>query len=569
MLLSPATPEPRPKLGEILVGLGVVTSRQLDHGLAAQRERGLPLGRMLLELNHLTDEALHQALARQAGVPYVDLETVALDRALARAISERYARRHNLLPIALAGRTLTVACDDPTARTTLDELRRLTGFEIAVVTASSRDIQRASRRLYRGSGEAIEVLGVAGAEVGTHRADHLFREILRQALESRCSDVHLEMVQAGVAVRFRIDGVLRQPALGPLQEALDTNGREIVSRVKVLAALDIAERRRPQDGSFQVNVDRGGSRATVDLRVSVVPSYAGESVVIRILDRLRAPQSLADLDLSPTVSARLEAVFRRTTGIFLVTGPTGSGKSTTLYACLMRLHRPEVRILTAEDPVEYVYEGLSQSEVDAGIGNTFAAYLRAFLRHDPEIIMVGEIRDEETAAMAFRAAQTGHLLLSTLHTSTAVAALPRLRDLHVDASLVASSLIGVLSQRLVRRICSDCREPHAPPEPVVAALFGSRPAGLSFQRGAGCPACGYSGFQGRMLLAELWMPDDEDLLRIMRGAPFDEIRRSAERTTTTMAADARERLRRGETTPEEILRVLGSEVGLWKTPPTL
>jgi type IV pilus assembly protein PilB len=292
--------------------------------------------------------------------------------------------------------------------------------------------------------------------------------------------------------------------------------------------------------------------------VSVIPSQAGESVVIRILDRSRAAQSLADLDLSPEIAGRLEAVFQRTTGIFLVTGPTGSGKSTTLYSCLMRLNRPEVRILTAEDPVEYVYEGLSQSEVDASIGNTFAAYLRAFLRHDPEVIMVGEIRDEETAAMAFRAAQTGHLLLSTLHTNTAVAALPRLRDLHVDASLIASSLIGVLSQRLVRRVCSDCREPHVPPEAVVAALFGSPVAGLSFQRGAGCGACGYTGFQGRMLVAELWMPDDEDLLLIMRGAPFDEIRRSAERTTTSLACDARERLRRGDTTPEEMLRVTGT-----------
>jgi type IV pilus assembly protein PilB len=440
----------------------------------------------------------------------------------------------------------------------VDELRRLTGFDVSVVTATARDIQRTARRLYSRSGGAIEVIGAAGADPGVQRADHLFREVLRQALESRCSDIHIEMVRSGVAVRFRIDGVLRQPALERLQEALDASAREVVSRVKVLAALDIAERRRPQDGSFQVTVDRGGTRATIDLRVSVIPSQAGESVVIRILDRSRAAQSLADLDLSPEIAGRLEAVFQRTTGIFLVTGPTGSGKSTTLYSCLMRLNRPEVRILTAEDPVEYVYEGLSQSEVDASIGNTFAAYLRAFLRHDPEVIMVGEIRDEETAAMAFRAAQTGHLLLSTLHTNTAVAALPRLRDLHVDASLIASSLIGVLSQRLVRRVCSDCREPHVPPEAVVAALFGSPVAGLSFQRGAGCGACGYTGFQGRMLVAELWMPDDEDLLLIMRGAPFDEIRRSAERTTTSLACDARERLRRGDTTPEEMLRVTGT-----------
>ncbi len=239
-----------------------------------------------------------------------------------------------------------------------------------------------------------------------------------------------------------------------------------------------------------------------------------------------------------------------------MTGPTGSGKSTTLYACLLRLNRPEVRILTAEDPVEYVYDELSQSQVNPEIGNTFAGYLRAFLRHDPEVILVGEIRDEETAEMAFRAAQTGHLLLSTLHTNSAIEALPRLLGLRTESSLIASSLIGVLSQRLVRRICASCKTVDEPDPELTSEFFGRVPDGFTFYRGAGCVECGFTGYQGRMIVADLWVPDEHDQRLITRGAPFDEIRESARRTTFGMAEDAHERLRDGKTTMEDLLRVL-------------
>src|SRR5215469_3366797 len=436
----------RGRLGEILREFGAISEAQLEHALAQQAQLKLPLGKVLLKLNYVTDETVRQALAKQLNIPYIDLEKVTLDRQLARVINRSYARRHSLLPIAQVGRTLTVAMDDPTAAAVIDELMGLTSFGITVVTSSSRAIQRAFRRLYEDSvAETTETLGAdliissvdAPAEASppssatrdegaTRRADELFRQILFRALEQNCSDIHLEMLPSGLHVRYRIDGVLRQPHFGPLQDNLDQNMREITSRIRILCKLDIAERRRPQDGSFQVSLNRGGNKVTIDLRVSVIPSYSGESVVIRILDQTRAPRSIAALDLSPVVSSRLEELIQRPTGILLVTGPTGSGKSTTLYACLMKLHRPEIRILTAEDPVEYVYEELSQAEVNEDIGNTFAAYLRAFLRHDPEIIMVGEIRDQETAEIAFRAAQTGHLLLSTLHTNSAIAALPRI-----------------------------------------------------------------------------------------------------------------------------------------------
>jgi type IV pilus assembly protein PilB len=305
-----------------------------------------------------------------------------------------------------------------------------------------------------------------------------------------------------------------------------------------------------------VTVDRDGQKAQIDLRVSVIPTHLGESIVIRVLDRGRAPRSLSVLDLTLPVAQQIETLLKRTTGVLLVTGPTGSGKSTTLYSCLMKLHHPEIRVLTAEDPVEYVYDELSQSEVNTDIGNTFANYLRAFLRHDPEVIMIGEIRDEDTAEMTFRAAQTGHLLLSTMHTSTAIDTVPRLADLKVDPSLIGSLLNGVISQRLVRKVCEECSHAYLPPPEQIAELFSSPPAGFRFVHGQGCEACGFTGYRGRIVVAELWVPDDQDVALIMREAPVAELRRSAQRTSILMADDAHRHLKAGRTTIAELLRML-------------
>lgn len=567
-----ATSTARSRLGEILLRSGDITAAQLTHALAQQRQLKMALGKVLLKLRYVTDERMRQALSTQLNVPFVDLEKMQIDPALSRVINRSYARRHSLIPVAQIGRTLTVAMDDPTAKAIVDDLSRLTGFAITVVTASTLAIQRAFGRLYEDAADPVET---SAAELITtvdqtsdgltsftvdeqtaRKADELFRAVLFRALEGRASDLHLEMLPSGLHVRYRIDGVLQRPTFGALQGALDRSMREIVSRIKILSRLDIAERRRPQDGSFQVAVERDGKKTQIDLRVSVIPTHSGESVVIRILDRARAPRSLDDLDLAPGVGTALAALLERNTGILLVTGPTGSGKSTTMYSCLMKLHRPGIRVLTAEDPVEYVYDELSQSEVNADIGNTFAAYLRAFLRHDPEVIMVGEIRDEDTAEMAFRAAQTGHLLLSTMHTNSAVAAVPRLIDLKVESSLIGSSLIGVMSQRLVRKVCTHCAEPFEPPAAQLREFYGSHDPGHVFQRGLGCSECGFTGYRGRMLVADLWIPDEQDLMLITTRAPFDDLRESARRTTLSMAADAAGRLRAGVTTPEELLRVL-------------
>jgi len=562
----------RSRLGDLLRASGAITDRQLAHALSQQATLKLPLGQVLVKLNYVSDEMMRQALGLQLNVPYLDLDKITLDRSLARVINRNYARRHNLLPVAQLGRTLTVAMDDPTAQSVVEELTRLTSFAVMVVTASSKAIQRAFRRLYDDQpevpaslgAEAISTDGALETPAGagpidaeqSRRADELFRAILARAFESHCSDIHLEMLPGGLHVRFRVDGVLQQPNFSSLQEFFDKTMREMMSRVKILAKLDIAERRRPQDGSFQVAIERDGKKTSIDLRVSVVPSHYGESIVLRILDRARAPKGIKQIDLVPSVAATLDQCLDRTTGIFLVTGPTGSGKSTTMYACLMRLHKPEVRILTAEDPVEYVYEELSQCEVNVTVGNTFASYLRSFLRHDPEVIMIGEIRDQETAEMAFRAAQTGHLLLSTLHTNSAIATLPRLLDLGIESSLIASSLIGVLSQRLVRKVCQQCRQEYMPSAEVMAEFFKTPPTDLTFYRGAGCAACRFTGYSGRMIVADLWVPDEADQILITRRAPFDELRQSAQRTTFSMAMDANERLRSGRTTPEELLRVL-------------
>jgi type IV pilus assembly protein PilB len=463
--------------------------------------------------------------------------------------------------------------DDPTNKTVREDLARSTGLSVTVVTASHDAIGRAQARLYDETADlasrldTVDLLVEEAAQrtlkskyveeyVQDKKANALVRRLLATAVAQRASDIHLETLASRMQIRFRIDGVLEDLDLGDLQDACNRGAREIVSRLKILAKLDIAERRRPQDGAFRVRVDRGEDQHSVDLRVSIVPSYYGESVVLRLLDHKQAPRSIDQLHFPQVIAAKLRQVLQRPSGILLVTGPTGSGKSTTLYASLMTIYRPQIRIVTAEDPIEYVYEQFSQSEVNPEIGNTFASYLRAFLRHDPEVIMVGEIRDEETAQMSFRAAQTGHVLLSTLHTDTAIAAVSRLIDLNVDANAIASTLTGVIGQRLVRQVCSSCQATYEPPVDLLREFFPRRPEDLAFMKGTGCRNCNYTGYRGRMTIVELWIPDDEDILLIAKNAPFDEIRASARRTTLPMADTMLAALEQGRTNLEELIRVV-------------
>jgi type II secretory ATPase GspE/PulE/Tfp pilus assembly ATPase PilB-like protein len=564
------------RLGEVLLRSGTITAEQLSHALAQQQNEPLPLGQLLVKLGYVSDDTVRQALGRQANVSFVDLDRMELDRALARVVNSNYARRHALVPVAQVKQTLTICMDDPTNRSVVEDLHRSTGLTVTVVTSSHDAIGRAQARLYDESAhtsqlDRVDLLVEEAAQkpvrskyvdeyLQDKKADAIVRRLLSKTISHRASDIHLEPLANRLQVRFRIDGVLEPLDLGDLQEMCDHSAREIVSRLKILAKLDIAERRRPQDGSFRVRVDRGEEQTSVDLRVSVVPSYYGESVVLRLLDRQHAPRSIEELHFPQPITSRLRHLLQRPSGILLVTGPTGSGKTTTLYAALMTIYRPQIRVVTAEDPIEYLYEQFSQSEVNPDIGNTFGSYLRAFLRHDPEVIMVGEIRDEETATMAFRAAQTGHLLLSTVHTETAVAAVPRLLALNVDANSIASSLMGVLGQRLVRRVCQDCRTEYEPPADLMREFFRVRPADLAFRKGAGCQRCNYTGYRGRMTMAELWTPDDEDVLLITKHAAFDELRASSARTTLSMAETMWQALEQGDSNLEELVRVLPTSV---------
>ena len=563
------TSNKRPKLGETLVRSGAISADQLQHALSQQGQLKLPIGQLLVRLSYISDDTMRQALSVQLNVPFVDLDRMTIDPALNRTINRSYARRRSLVPVAHVAQSLTVCMDDPTDHAAIEELNRTTGCVVTVVTASHEAIERAFGRLYS---EPAEPSPVAGLDLRTEEdketpsksryvdeyrqnknADTIVRQLLSMAIDRRSSDIHLETLSNRLQIRFRIDGVLEEISLGELQTLCNQSAREIVSRLKILGKLDISERRRPQDGSFRV---RGGDQSSVDLRISVVPGYYGESVVLRILDRKRAPGSIDQLGFSKPAADKLRQLLRRPSGILLATGPTGSGKSTTLYAALMTLYRPQIRILTAEDPIEYVYEQFSQSEVNEAIGNTFASYLRAFLRHDPEVIMVGEIRDEDTAEMAFRAAQTGHMLLSTLHTNTAVSAVTRLLDLKIDPNMLSSSLIGVMGQRLVREVCADCKSPYRPSDELMREFFEAPPAGMVFYKGQGCNVCNFTGFLGRTMVSELWVPDEEDLVLINKGASFEELRVSASRTTLSMADDALDRLMAGRTNLEELIRML-------------
>jgi len=579
----------RSRLGELLVKSKAISPEQLETALAEQRRWKQALGEVVVRLKYVNEEQMRRALCQQLHINYFDLDTIVLDLTLRALINPRFAKKRLVVPIARVGHTLVVALDDPTRTSVVDDLQASTGLDIEVITSTTAAIRRALAQMYptlvssdaaepapvatrqqlpaivgepnilsfeeidRLSEEKLTYLDVHHVSEGTAS---MVRRLLSMAVESGASDIHLEAVDQGIQTRFRIDGVLQELDLDDLDEMMNQNRGKLMSRLKILSKLDIAERRRPQDGSFRARLTRDGQTTTVDFRISIIPGYYGESAVIRILDPRGLPQSVEALGLRAPVAVRLRQLLRSSTGIILVTGPTGSGKSTTLFGALKSVYQPGIKVLTAENPIEYVCDNFRQHEVDERLGNTFAKFLRSFLRHDPDVIMVGEIRDGETANLAFRAAQTGHLVLSTLHTNDAVSAVPRLLDLGVDANLIASSLLGVLSQRLAREVCAECREPYAPPPQLLEETLGTPPVDFEWFRGAGCPACNYTGYRGRLMLSELWTPNDADVVLINKGAPFEEVRESARNTTLSMADDVTEKLWQGRTNLEELIRAL-------------
>jgi len=559
----------RSRLGDILLKSRAITQEFLTLALEHSKKTGARIGEALVELNFITEEEMRQALCTQLNVPYVNFDNITIDRSLARLINRNFAQKHRIVPIARMGQNITLAMDDPTETDLIQELQGLTGLSINAVTSTRAAILDAFSRLY----EETEKAGDLGLQLieeemsaserskyldshQTRRADTVVGKIIGMALNNGASDIHLETTDRRIFTRFRIDGVLQELYLGNLEDELNRLRREVVSRIKILGKLDIAERRRPQDGSFRARLVKDAQEVKIDFRISIVPGYYGENVVLRILDARNAPKSIKELGFSEHLTDTFQKLLSKNTGIVLVTGPTGSGKSTTLYGALMTTYRPGIKILTAEDPIEYVYEKITQCEVNPKIGNTFAQFIRAFLRQDPEIILVGEIRDSETAEMAFRAAQTGHLVLSTLHTNDAVSATTRLLDLDVDPGLIGSCLLGVLAQRLVRKICPLCAVEYMPPKELLREFFDTPPEDLVWYKGQGCSQCNHTGYSGRIAVAELWCPSQKDMILINKGPSIDELRTSSYDGTVFMAEDAMQKLRQGKTNLEELIRTL-------------
>jgi len=569
------------RIGQILVDLGYLTEEQVDIVLEEQQHRpGELFGRIAVELGFCTQEQVAQALAEQMGLPLVRLRDMTIPPEALSQVTEPMAQLYRIIPIAFKDNTLTVAMCEPQKLSVIDELRSFLGYEIRPVVATEKDIQEALDRYYSSGTESVESIieqlendpqlqraaaeldeegpiDITSAEALAESAPvrKLLNMILLLAIKDHSSDVHFEPFENEFKIRLRGDGVLYEMVPPPRHLAM-----ALVTRIKVLANLDIAERRLPQDGRIRLSV--GGH--PVDLRVSVLPTMFGESVVLRILDRSVVMLDLNALGMDPDVLAEFRRIINLPHGIVLVTGPTGSGKTTTLYAALNELNCIEDKIITTEDPVEYDIDGIVQIPIDPTIGNTFAHCLRSILRQDPDKILVGEIRDLETAEIAVQASLTGHMVFSTLHTNDAPSTVTRLRDMGIPAFLITATLEAILAQRLVRKICPQCRETFVPPTETLMEL-GLRPeqvVGKRFYRGRGCVHCNSTGFKGRTGIFELLVMNDEIRDVINRGAGTEQIREVAlEQGMRPLREAGLLKIFDGTTTCEEVIRETVLEVG--------
>ena len=538
------------RLGEILLERGKIEADELDRALELQQERGDKLGKILVDMGLIAQRDVLAALADQLGLSLVAVDGPPPSAPEIEGLSYRFLRQSRAFPMALADSTLTVAMADPLDFDTIGALRAFSGFQIRTVLASEQEILDAIDRYY---GEADQQ-ALAGEDAdATADLEHLrdmaseapvirlVNTMIGEAIEKRASDIHIEPFEKEFRVRFRVDGVLfnQEPPPRELKAA-------IISRLKLMAKLNIAERRLPQDGRIKIKV----LGREVDLRVSTLPTLYGESVVMRLLDRSTGDfYDLRRLGFDDHMLARMEHFTSLPHGIFLVTGPTGSGKSTTLYSALKRINLPDKKIITIEDPVEYQMDGINQLHVNPQIGLTFASGLRHIVRQDPDVIMVGEIRDRETADIAIRAALTGHLVFSTLHTNDAPSAITRLADMGIENYLITSSLVAVLAQRLVRVICTECRVENGTaisPEGEMIPVY----------RGAGCPACNQLGYISRMGIFEMMELNDEIRKLVMSNADASVLTRVARQNgMRNLREDAWRKIARGVTTVEEVLRV--------------
>jgi type IV pilus assembly protein PilB len=552
-------------LGEILVEEGLITGEQLTQANEEKDRLGRSLGRVLIEMGMLKEPDLVAALARQVGLEFIDLAEYQVDPNAVALLPEQVARRYRALPIGFENSHVVVAMSDPANVFAMDDIRTITGMEVKPVVATVADVDAAIRRYGQfdrtagdiateastQAGEELKDLEAVPAAVGDAPIVRLVNLLITQGVADRASDIHIEPMERDIRIRYRIDGVLHEVMRSPKNIQ---NG--LISRLKVMADINIAERRVPQDG--RVGLVVGGK--AVDLRVATLPTVYGEKVVIRILDKTTALLKLSELGILDSAYERYEDAFRKPYGTVLVTGPTGSGKSTTLYATLNIINSPERNIITVEDPVEYRLAGVNQIQVNPKAGLTFANALRSILRADPDVVLVGEIRDRETAVIAVEAALTGHLVLSTLHTNDAPSAITRLNEMGVEPFLVGSALDCVVAQRLARKLCTRCKEVYEPTEAeLLEAGYTDSEAEQVTQlyRPAGCQNCGKTGYQGRLGLYEV-MPVTEEVERLAaERRSSEEIRRTAiEQGMVTLRQDGLEKVRHGMTSLEEIFRVV-------------
>jgi type IV pilus assembly protein PilB len=565
------------RLGEILVKENLITADQLKQAMAHQRQNGGRLGTSLMKLGFISDDEITEVLSRQYGVPSINLKYYEVDPAVIKLIPQDTAVRYQIVPLSRVGSTLTIAMIDPTNVFAMDDIKFMTGFNVEPVVASETSVNEAIAKFYGEveSGEELsKVMKDLGAEEGgdvelaaeeqemdlaalEKAAEEapiikLVNLVLTDAVKRGASDIHIEPYERELRVRFRVDGLLQSVMTPPLKLK-----DAISSRIKIMAKLDISEKRLPQDGRIMIKYRREGRIKELDFRVSTVPTLFGEKIVMRLLDKENLRLDMTKLGFEPESLAKFEKAILRPYGMVLVTGPTGSGKTNTLYSSVSRLNTSDTNIMTAEDPVEFQLPGINQVQMKDQIGLNFASALRAFLRQDPNIILVGEIRDFETAEIAVKAALTGHLVLSTLHTNDAPSTISRLMNMGIEPFLVATSVNLICAQRLVRRICSNCKEPlELPEQALIDAGFSSDEAKkTTVYQGKGCGNCNKNGYKGRVGLYEVMEVSDELRELILVGASALELRKKAlELGMITLRRSGLIKAAAGLTTLEEVMR---------------
>lgn len=566
-------------LGESLVEEGIITLEQLKQAQEEEKRLGQRLRKVLVKMGLIAEEDLVAFLSTKLGLPIIELSNYLIDPKIIELVPEELARKYELIPVLKISSRLTCAMVDPWNVFALDDVRARTDLIIEPAVATEAEIKKALDEHYGAKGTMEEViesideekLGLKETkEVDIKALEGIVEEpvvikivnlIIMKAVREGASDIHIEPEEEVLKTRFRVDGMLHEVSSPPkhLQSA-------IISRIKIMANLDIAERRVPQDGRFNIKMEG----KEIDVRVSCMPTIYGENVVLRLLDVSTALLALKQLGFSKKVLEKYQKLILRPHGIILVTGPTGSGKTTTLYGSLDKINTVEKNIITIEDPVEYKLPGIRQIQVNPKVKLTFANGLRSILRQDPDVIMVGEIRDYETAEIAIHAALTGHLVFSTLHTNDAPGAVTRMIDMEVEPFLVSSSVVGVLAQRLVRTICSECKEKYTPTEEALRdiGLEGrekrvesrGEKAKIKFYRGKGCPKCMNTGYKGRVGIFELFIVDDKIRNLIVAKAPLEEIKRQVKASgMISLKEDGIQKIKEGLTTVEEVLRVTQEE----------